>query len=84
MKLSEMKNKVTGLPEGFTGTRKKWDEVKEIFTIEKAAVLERDKTDENGQVIKFSKGPREGQAVPDSKADFGRNSVNSNQDPCSQ
>ena len=70
MKLSEMKNKVTGLPEGFIGTRKKWDEIKEVFTIVKAAVLERDKTDENGQVIRFSKGPREGQAVPDRQVCF--------------
>ena len=70
MKLNEMKNKVTGLPDGFTGIRKRWDEVKEIFTIEKAAILERDKTDENGQVIKFTKGPREGQAVPDRQVCF--------------
>lgn len=70
MKLNEMKNKVTGLPDGFSGVRKRWDEVKEIFTIEKAAILERDKTDENGQVIKFTKGPREGQAVPDRQVCF--------------
>lgn len=70
MKLSEMKNKVTGLPEGFTGARKKWDEVKEVFEIVKAAVLERDKVGEDGQVIKFSKGPREGQTVPDRQVCF--------------
>ena len=70
MKLNEMKNKVTGIPEGFSGVRKKWDEVKEIFEIKKAAVLERDKTNEQGEVIKFSKGPREGQAVPDRQVCF--------------
>lgn len=70
MKLNEMKNKVTGLPDGFSGVRKRWDEVKEIFTIEKAAILERDKTDENGQVIRYQKGPREGQPVPDRQVCF--------------
>ena len=70
MKLNEMKNKVTGIPEGFSGVRKKWDEVKEIFEIKKAAVLERDKTNEQGEVIKFSKGPREGQSVPDRQVCF--------------
>ena len=70
MKLSDMKNKVTGLPEGFTGARKKWDEVKDVFEIKKAAVLERDKIDENGQIIRYSKGPREGQAVPDRQVCF--------------
>lgn len=70
MKLNDMKNRVTGLPQGFTGTKKKWDEVKEIFTIDKAAVLERDKVGEDGQVIRFTKGPREGQAVPDRQVCF--------------
>ena len=70
MKLNEMKNRVTGLPDGFVGIRKRWDEVKEIFTIEKAAILERDKTDENGQVIRYQKGPREGQPVPDRQVCF--------------
>lgn len=65
MKLSEMKNKVTGLPDGFTGSKKEWKEVTETFRIEKAAILERDKKDEAGQVIVYKQGPRQGQAVPD-------------------
>ncbi len=65
MKLSEMKNKVTGLPDGFVGTKKEWKEVTETFRIEKAAILERDKKDEAGNVIVYKQGPRQGQAVPD-------------------
>ena len=65
MKLSEMKNRVSGLPEGFNGEKKQWNEVSENFTIEKACILERDKTDEMGNVIKYTKGPKEGEPVPD-------------------
>lgn len=65
MKLSEMKNKVSGLPEGFTGEKKSWNEVAENFRMIKACVLERDKTNEKGETIKYTKGPREGQPVPD-------------------
>ena len=65
MKLSEMKNKVSGLPEGFTGEKKSWNEVADNFRIIKACVLERDKTNENGETIKYMKGPRIGQPVPD-------------------
>ena len=65
MKLSEMKNKVTGLPDGFVGNKKEWKEVAETFRIEKAAILERDKKDEAGSVIVYKQGPKQGQAVPD-------------------
>ena len=65
MKLSEMKNKVTGLPDGFVGNKKEWKEVAETFRIEKAAILERDKKDEGGNVIVYKQGPKQGQAVPD-------------------
>ena len=65
MKLSEMKNKVTGLPDGFVGNKKDWKEVTETFRIEKAAILERDKKDEAGSVIVYKQGPKQGQAVPD-------------------
>ena len=65
MKLSEMKNKVTGLPDGFVGTKKEWKEVAETFRIEKAAILERDKKDEGGNVIVYKQGPKQGQPVPD-------------------
>lgn len=65
MKLSEMKNKVTGLPDGFVGTKKEWKEVTESFRIEKAAILERDKKDEAGNVVVYKQGPKQGQPVPD-------------------
>ena len=65
MKLSEMKNKVSGLPDGFTGEKKAWNEVAERFEIVKVCVLERDKTNEKGETILYQKGPREGQPVPD-------------------
>ena len=65
MKLSEMKSKVTGLPEGFTGVKCEWKEVTETFYIEKCAILERDKKDEAGQIITYKQGPKQGQPVPD-------------------
>ena len=63
MKLSEMKNKVTGLPDGFVGNKKEWKEVTETFRIETAASLGRDQTEAAGNVYK--QGPKQGQAVPD-------------------
>ena len=65
MKLSEMRNKVTGLPDGFAGTKKDWKDVAETFRIEKAAILEKDKKDESGEVILYRQGPKQGQPVPD-------------------
>ena len=65
MKLSEMRNKVTGLPDGFSGTKKDWKDVSETFRIEKAAILEKDKKDESGEVILYRQGPKQGQPVPD-------------------
>ena len=65
MKLNDMKNKTTGLPQGFEGVRMKWNEVKGTFEIEKAAILERDKTNDAGEIIRYEKGPKAGQAVPD-------------------
>ena len=65
MKLSEMKNRVSGLPDGFDGVKMSWDEVKETFEIKKACILERDKKDEGGNVIVYKQGPKQGQAVPD-------------------
>ena len=61
MKLSEMRNKVTGLPDGFSGTKKDWKDVAETFRIEKAAILEKDKKDESGEVILYRQGPKQGQ-----------------------
>ena len=65
MKLSEMRNKVTGLPEGFSGTKKDWKDVAETFRIEKAAILEKDKKDESWEVILYRQGPKQGHPVPD-------------------
>ena len=65
MKLSEMRNKVTGLPDGFDGVKKDWKDVTETFRIEKAAILEKDKKDESGEVILYRQGPKQGQPVPD-------------------
>lgn len=65
MKLSEMRNIMTGLPEGFDGAKKDWKDVSETFRIEKAAILEKDKKDESGEVVLYKKGPKQGQPVPD-------------------
>ena len=65
MKLSEMRNIMTGLPEGFSGVKKDWKDVAETFRIEKAAILEKDKKDESGEVILYRQGPKQGQPVPD-------------------
>lgn len=70
MKLSEMKNKVSGLPDGFVGVKMSWDEVSETFEIVKACILERDKVNEKGEKILFQKGPRQGQPVPDRQVAF--------------
>ena len=65
MKLAEMRNKVTGLPDGFVGVKKDGKYVAETFRIEKAAILEKDKKDESGEVILYRQGPKQGQPVPD-------------------
>ena len=65
MKLSEMRNIMTGLPEGFDGVKKDWKDVSETFRIEKAAILEKDKKDESGETILYRQGPKQGQPVPD-------------------
>ena len=56
---------MTGLPEGFSGVKKDWKDVAETFRIEKAAILEKDKKDESGEVILYRQGPKQGQPVPD-------------------
>lgn len=65
MKLAELKNKNSGLPEGFTGTKAKWQDVKEPFEIKKAAILQRPALNEAGEVIVYSQGPNEGKPIPD-------------------
>jgi len=70
MKLSEMKNRVSGLPDGFDGVKMSWDEVKETFEIKKACILERDKKDDLGQPILYKQGPKQGQPIPDRQVAF--------------
>ena len=65
MKLSDMVAKKTGLPDGFSGSRMKWDEISEPFEIVKAAILSRPLVAENGEVILFEQGPKAGQPIPD-------------------
>ena len=65
MRLSEMKNKKNGLPEGFVGVAVKWEDVTEDFEILKVAVLQRPATNEAGEILTFSQGPRAGQPIPD-------------------
>ena len=65
-----MKNKVSGLPDGFVGVKMSWDEVNETFQIVKACVLERDKINEKGEKILYQKGPKQGQPVPDRQVAF--------------
>lgn len=64
MKLSEMKAKKSGLPEGFSGERAKWNEISEPFEILKAAVLERPAIGDDGPLT-YSQGPKEGQPIMD-------------------
>lgn len=65
MKLSELIAKKNGLPEGFSGSRVKWDDVKEDFQIVKACILQRPARDENGEILTYSQGPNEGKPIPD-------------------
>ena len=65
MKLNEMIAAQSGVPAGFEGRRMKWDEVKEAFVIEKAAVLSRKQYTEDGEVLVYSQGARQGQPIMD-------------------
>jgi hypothetical protein len=65
MKLSEMKANVSGLPAGFVGMRKKWQEVKERFEIVAAAIIQRPAVDDKGQPIVYKIGDRAGEQVMD-------------------
>jgi len=70
MKLSEMKAAAAGIPAGFTGTITKWTNVKECFTIEKCACIQREVLDENGQPIVRTKGANAGKPVYDRQLIF--------------
>ena len=65
MKFSEMCAVRAGLPEGFSGMRCKWTDVKEPFEIEKIAILQRPALNEEGEPILYSRGDRAGQPVMD-------------------
>lgn len=65
MKLSEMQNKRTGLPAGFTGARMEWKNVEEEFQIRKLCLLRRDAVNKDGEPIYFQQGARAGQPIPD-------------------
>ena len=65
MKLSEMQNKRTGLPDGFTGTRMEWKNVGAEFQIKKLCLMRRDAVSKEGEPIYFQQGPRMGQPIPD-------------------
>ena len=70
MKLSEMKAAAAGIPAGFTGTITKWTNVKETFTIEKCACIQREALDENGQPIVHKKGADVGKPIYDRQLIF--------------
>lgn len=70
MKLSEMKAAAAGIPAGFTGTITKWADVKETFTIEKCACIQREALDENGQTVVYKKGANAGKPVYDRQLIF--------------
>ena len=65
MKLSEMQNKRTGLPDGFTGARMEWKNVAAEFQIKKLCLMRRDAVSKEGEPIYFQQGPRQGQPIPD-------------------
>ena len=68
MKLSEMKAQKTGLPEGFSGIKKKWDEVGEPFAIVRACMRRSPVYNEDGSVMTFSQGTAAGKTVYDRQA----------------
>lgn len=65
MKLSEMQAKKSGLPEGFSGARAKWNEIGQVFQIRKACILERPAVGTDGSPMVYSQGPREGEPILD-------------------
>lgn len=69
MKLNEMIARKSGMPEGFYGSKAKWDEVRERFTISKICILQRPaRNKDSGEVIVYQDGPRKGEPVPDRQA----------------
>ncbi len=68
MKFSEMKSASTGLPPGFEGQTAKWNEIDDPFVIEKVAVMQRQATDDDGNPLIFTTGPKTGQPIMDRTA----------------
>lgn len=50
MRFSEMKSQMSGLPEGFTGTKTDWDSVNEPFVIRKICMMVRPQVLDNGDM----------------------------------
>lgn len=67
MKFSELKNLASGIPAGFEGERRKWNEINGAFRIVKMAVMQRPAKDEDGEPIYYSRGSRKGEPVQDTR-----------------
>lgn len=65
MRLNDMKANVAGLPAGFGGIRKKWNEISGRFEITAAAIIQRPAVDDKGQPILYKIGDRAGEQVMD-------------------
>lgn len=65
MRLNDMKAQVSGLPAGFGGMRKKWNEIDGRFEIIAAAIVQRPAVDDKGQPILYKVGDRAGEQVMD-------------------
>jgi hypothetical protein len=68
MRLNDMKANVSGLPAGFGGVKKRWNEVEGRFEIIAAAIIQRPAADDKGQPILFKAGERAGEQVMDRQA----------------
>ena len=68
MRLNDMKAQVSGLPAGFGGMRKKWNEIDGRFEIAAAAIIQRPAVDDKGQPILYKVGERAGEQVMDRQA----------------
>ena len=68
MRLNDMKANVSGLPAGFGGMRKKWNEIDGRFEIAAAAIIQRPAVDDKGQPILYKVGDRAGEQVMDRQA----------------
>ncbi|MBQ1462983.1 MAG: hypothetical protein IIZ24_02235 [Candidatus Methanomethylophilus sp.] len=51
MKFSEMKAKMSGLPDGYDGQKAKWNDIKGAFVIKKCCLIRSVQTDSEGNVV---------------------------------